>query len=355
MKIDESYIFDVIPYFFQDCGFIIDDMDKVFEMLEVWGIEDSYNVFSSINLFFSIENDKYIFHIDKKSIFYTGKTKYEYGFGELFVSTSNVLRKGMAIMPSKKREFSSMIYMPALKPIEDKYSSYKKRYKKPTVDFLKEFYKDLISFGYLEVVSILIIRDFLKWHSKSDEFENYNPLKTNSINHGLQHCMDSIKIQDFFLYDEKFFDMEEPYNTTFFSTIMPINEIPTVLHFNVSLRDLYSLDRYNIISKRYKIKVCEHCKCFFIQHKDYDTKYCNDCKSISYEKKVSDPFLKLYRTKYKTMKMRALRAENQIDYEDKYTIPWENDVKSVINKFREKKDLIGFEKYLNETMKKYKP
>lgn len=355
MKIDKSYIFDNMPILFLHSRFLINDMDTVFEMLKKWGIIDYHNVFSSINLFFTIENEKYIFYIDKQSIFFRGKTTYEYSFGELFVSTSNVLRKGMTIIPSKKEDFSSYIYIPVLKPITDKYTDYKKRYKKPTVEFIKEFYNDLLSFGYLEVIAILIIRDFFVWHSKPDELENYNPLKANSINHGLQHCMDSITIKDFFLYDEKFFDMAETYNTTFFTTIMPINKTPTILYFNVSLHNLYSFDRYNIISKQYKIRICEYCKCFFIQNKDYSTKYCDNCKSISYEKKVTDPFLKLYRAKYKTMKMRASRTENQTDYENKFTIPWENDIKSVIDNYRSANDIEGFETYIKNTMEKYKP
>lgn len=352
---EEKDIFVNIPFLLQEDKFLLDDMNAVFEMLEEWGMEDSHNVLSSINPFFFIENDKYIFYIDDKSIFYNGKSTYEYSFGELFVSTANVLRKRLDILPPKKEKYSAYIYMPAHKPISNKYKDYTSRYTKPTLDFLKEFYQDLVLFGFLEITAILIIRDFLIWQSTPDVLENFDPKQATSIGHGLIHCMDSIYSEDFFLYDEKFFDTKQPYYSMFLTSIIPLNGTLTILYLNVSLKNIYTFDRYNIFSKKYTIKICDYCKCFFIQKKDYNAKYCDECREISNEKKTRDQFYKIYRSKYKTMKMRASRSENQIDYEIRYTIPWENDIKAVIDVYRKNDDLSGFKAYLNESMKKYKP
>lgn len=56
------------------------------------------------------------------------------------------------------------------------------------------------------------------------------------------------------------------------------------------------------------------------------------------------------------MLQRSYRSSLDVwEYQEKYTTPWENDIKSVIDIFRAKNDFTNFEAYIKETMKKYKP
>lgn len=355
MKEDIKNTFHNIDFFLKKSLYSLNDMNTVLQMLEEWEIEDYYNVFQSINIFFSLENDKYVFYIDDENIFFNDNCIIKYSFGELFVKTANILRKDFAMLPPKRKGFSSFLYLPALAPIYSKYDEYISRYKKPSTIFFKEFFTDLVNIGFLDVIAILIIKDFVKWQSREDILEDFDPLKATDISHGLRHCMDSITSPDFFLYDASFFDKNASYISSFITIIRPINKIPTVLYMNVSLDSLYAFDRYNIISNNCSVKICVHCKRFYIQYKDYDTKYCSECRTISYDKKVSDPFHKLYRRKYKTMKMRADRAENTLDYEKMYTIPWISETENKLEEYRKNNDYSGFEKYIENSMDKYKP
>ena len=43
------------------------------------------------------------------------------------------------------------------------------------------------------------------------------------------------------------------------------------------------------------------------------------------------------------------------EYQNKYTTPWEENVKSVINDYRTKNDLDSFKAFIKTSMEKYKP
>lgn len=355
MSDDIKNTFRNISFLLKENDCLIKEIDMICNMLEQWGIKEYYNVFHSVSPFFSINNDKYIFYLDDENIFFKGQHIIEYNLGDIFVKTANILRKNYSIHLSSKKNISTHIVIPALKDIHEKYRDYIARYPKPSIDFFLEFYRDLTNMGFIEIIAILIIRDFLKWQSHPDILEKYEPTKATSISHGLLHCMDGITGQDFFLYNENFFDTTTPYISSFTTTIRPLGGIPTILYLNTSLDNLFTFDRYNMFSKGYNIKICDLCKRFFIQYKDYDTKYCSECKNISYDKKVTDPFSKLYRKKYKTMKMRADRADNSLEYEQSYTSPWISDVEIKIKEYRKSDDYSGFVKYIEKSMNKYKP
>lgn len=303
---------------------------------DLWGIP-WHEDYDEINLI--INESHYIYETDEQSMFYFGNERESITVGQIIIELGNYLYIG-------RENFFEL------------FDFYKKHYTTPNIDFVKKYFSDLIKLGFCQLLAHAIV-DFTIMHFKeNDIFENAYVRGLTSIDDWCKYPINSMFV--FLIGDldpTRIMKKDyQPFDSCFLTHIIEINHELFSICTQLDLYSLINLDA--LYSRKANIKVlqCNHCRSFFIQSHGNNTKWCKQCSDIDFGKKTNDEFYLAYRKCQKTMLQRSYRHTLDIwEYQERFTTPWENDVKSAIDEYREKNDLPGFKTYLKETMKKYKP
>lgn len=126
------------------------------------------------------------------------------------------------------------------------------------------------------------------------------------------------------------------------------------------LKDIYSLlcmELLNLQTHNITIKVCENCNRPFITQNRTDEIYCDrifkngkTCKNVGYIEKVKkhDEFMQAYTKARKTQHARIKYNSHITDYKAKHYEPWKVEAEKARENFRNKNDIKGFLKWLDE-------
>lgn len=303
---------------------------------DIWNIPWSADI-DEINLI--IKDDCYVNEVDNESIFYKD-TEYEKVYiGQIILEIGNLLYIG-------KDNFFSL------------FKKYKVSYTIPTLEFVKEYFSDLIGLGFCQLLAHSLVDYIIMSFKKDSTFENVYIENSTKMEEWLQYPINTMIV---FLLDQinpiRIMSKDyKPFNSVFKTHITEIdNELLSVCT-NIDLWSLINLDA--LYSRKMKIKIlqCKYCHIFFIKTHGNNTAQCKNCADIEYSRK-KDNFYQLYRKSQKTMLQRSYRHPNieSWQYQENYTTPWEKDITNVINTFRQNNDYSGFEKYIKKSMDKYKP
>lgn len=303
---------------------------------DLWGIPWDKN-YDEINLI--INDNNYIYETDEHSLFYYGKEREVVSIGQIIIELGNYLY-------IRKDNFFKL------------FDTYKKIYIKPNTDFVKRCFSDLIGLGFCQLLAHSIV-DFIIMHfNENDTFKNAYVSGLTDLEDWLKYPVNRMIVSLIGDLDPTRIMNKnyQPFNSCFLTHIIEVNNELFSICTQLDLYSLINLDA--LYSRKIGIKIlqCSYCHSFFIQSHGNNTKWCKRCSDIDFEKKTNDEFYTVYRKCQKTMLQRSYRNSLESwEYQEKYTLPWEENVKSVIGEYRRKNDLLGFEKYLKETMKKYKP
>lgn len=304
---------------------------------DIWNIPWSSDV-DEINLV--IKDACYINEIDTESIFYIDTEFEKVNIGQVILEIGNILYIG-------KENFFAL------------FEKYTLSYTVPTIDFVKEYFSDLIGLGFCQLIAHSLVDYTIMNFKKDNTFKNAYIKNSTKLEEWLKHPINAMIV---YLFDQLnpihiMSKNYKPFNSVFKTHITEVdNELLSVCT-EVDLWSLINLDALYARKNKTKIIQCQHCRTFFIKSHGNNTKWCKKCSDIEYSKKANDDFYLLYRKCQKTMLQRSYRSKtlDTWQYQDKYTIPWENDIKSVIANFRTNNDLSGFETYINNSMNKHKP
>ena len=98
------------------------------------------------------------FFIDSNNIFGIADNQIYYSAGDLFLNAVNIVRYHMQ---SKYMENGNFRYVsPVLNLLDDKFKDYIKFHEKPTIELMKLYYQELLSIGFCEINSMLVVLEF---------------------------------------------------------------------------------------------------------------------------------------------------------------------------------------------------
>lgn len=303
---------------------------------DMWNIPWSEDI-DEINLV--IKDDFYINEIDNESIFYKDIEYETVNIGQIILEIGNLLYIG-------KEKFFAL------------FKKYKVSYDVPTLEFVKEYFFDLIDLGFCQLLAHSLVDYIILSFEKDDTFKNAYIENSTNIEEWMDYPVNKMIVFLFGQLNPIHIMSKEykPFNSIFKTHITEIdNELLSVCT-EVDLWSLINLDA--LYSRKNKIKVlqCKYCRTFFIKTHGNNTAQCKKCADIEYSQK-KDVFYQLYRKSQKTMLQRSYRHPiiESWQYQEHYTTPWEKDITSVIDTFRENNDYSGFENYIRKSMDKYKP
>lgn len=286
-----------------------------------------------------IKDDNYINEIDTESIFYIDTEFEKVLIGQVILEIGNILYIG-------KENFFAL------------FKKYKVSYTVPTTEFIKEYFSDLIGLGFCQLVAHSLVDYIIMSFEKNNTFQNAYIENSTKTEEWLQYPINAMIVFLFGQLNPLHIMSKDykPFNSVFKTHIVEVeNELLSVCT-EVDLWSLINLD--TLYSRKNKIKIlqCKYCGIFFVKTHGNNTAQCKNCADIEYSQK-KDIFYQLYRKKQKTMLQRSYRHPSieSWQYQENYTVPWENDITSVINSFRESNDYSGFKEYLEKTMNNYKP
>lgn len=286
-----------------------------------------------------IKGDCYINEVDTESIFYIDTEFEKVNVGQVILEIGNILYIG-------KENFFAL------------FKKYKLSYTVPTIEFVKEYFSDLIGLGFCQLVAHSLVDYIIMSFEKDNTFKTVYIENSTKIEEWVKFPVNKMIVFLFGHLNPIHIMSKEykPFNSIFKTHITEIdNELLSVCT-EVDLLSLINLDA--LYSRKNKIKVlqCKYCRTFFIKTHGNNTAQCKKCADIEYSQK-KDVFYQLYRKSQKTMLQRSYRHPiiESWQYQEEYTTPWEKDITSVIDTFRENNDYSGFEKYIRKSMDKYKP
>ena len=234
----------------------------------------------------------------------------------------------------------------------------RKAFFKHALEFVKEYFFDLIDLGFCQLLAHSLVDYIILSFEKDDTFKNAYIENSTNIEEWMDYPVNKMIVFLFGQLNPIHIMSKEykPFNSIFKTHITEIdNELLSVCT-EVDLWSLINLDA--LYSRKNKIKVlqCKYCRTFFIKTHGNNTAQCKKCADIEYSQK-KDVFYQLYRKSQKTMLQRSYRHPiiESWQYQEHYTTPWEKDITSVIDTFRENNDYSGFENYIRKSMDKYKP
>lgn len=303
---------------------------------EIWGIHWDVNL-DEINLI--IDNGFYIYKSHKNSMFYNNSEEETVSVGQIILEIGNILYIG-------KNNFLSL------------FDKYKSIYTTPNQQFIKECFADLLNLGFCELVAHAIVDLIIMYFKATDTFSNAYVAGLRTIEENCKYPINKMIIFLLNSLDPLYIMSEDyqPFPSVFLTHIVEAEHTLVSVCTQLDLHALINLDALYSRKNQIKILQCNHCRTYFIQTHGNNTKWCKKCSEIDFGKKTNDEFYLLYRKSQKTMLQRSYRSSLDVwEYQEKYTTPWENDIKSVIDIFRAKNDFTNFEAYIKETMKKYKP
>lgn len=270
----------------------------------------------------------YINYLDDESIFYDNSYPMEelFCFGDIVIEFSNSIRDA--------------------KKIIEMFEIYSKKYHQPNIEFVKECYNAFRELGYSDLVTRCIVNGVLVSLYHDNTFDKFN-FREYFV---LWVCVNPLKILS-----------KEHYMPDAFAKVTFWEDHTGTIQLCYSEFENYSLQVLDAIYARKNNVIfhkCSYCNGYFIERNGNNKKFCSNCKNIHSDLK-SDDFRKAYRKAYKTMQQRAKRYENAgkdyFEYSSKYNEPFENEALSKQDLYREKGDITGYIKFLEELKTKYKP
>ena len=270
----------------------------------------------------------YINYLDNESIFYDNSysMEEEFCFGDIVIEFSNSIRDAKKIIKM--------------------FETYSKKYKQPNIEFAKECYKAFRDLGYSDLVTRCIVNGVLAALYEYHTFDNFNFREYFVI----WVCINPLEI-----LSEKHYKPEAFAKVTFWEDYTGTIQLCYSEFENYSLQVLDAIyaRKNNVIFHK-----CSYRNGYFIEKNGNNKKFCPNCKNIHSDLK-SDDFRKEYRKAYKTMQQRAKRYENTgkdyFEYTSIYNEPFQNEALSKQSLYREKGDINGYIKFLEELKNKYKP
>lgn len=290
-----------------------------------------------INL--AIKDDCYINEIDTESIFYIDTEFEKVNIGQIILQIGNILYIG-------KENFFAL------------FKKYNISYTVPTTDFVKECFSDLINLGFCQLVAHSLVDYIIMNFKKGITFENAYIENSTKMDEWLQHPINKMIIFLFCNLNPMHIMSKDykPFDSVFKTHITEVDNELLSICTELDLWSLINLDALYSRKKKINILQCKYCRIFFIKTHGNNTAQCKNCAEIEYSRK-KDTFYQLYRKSQKAMLQRSYRHPSieSWQYQENYTTPWEKDVTSVIDTFRKNNDYFGFEKYIKNSMSKYKP
>ena len=216
-----------------------------------------------------------------------------------------------------------------------------------------ELYDDLDSFGFLPIVSLHFIHDFIR--------EYIIAVATNktdcwSVSTGLRRILSSIVDYRFLLDTEKIVQVDA--DNMFFSIPFYYKNSYRQIYGNLSIYDLISFDHMKIQSAGLEIKDCKICNRIYIQTDKRQNK-CPFCREQRYAKRTTDDFKKAldkFNRRTDEIKRRFIgnnRDENEWSENDRYYfeniyLPIKSRGKAELQHFKNNNDLDGYTEYLDK-------
>ncbi len=349
------------------------------EGLEKLGLKWDFSLFSN-NVCFTFENNAYTFFVGENNAFgISGNPKYS--IGDLFLNAVNVLRDNIVVIPpTEKTPYNLIIHLletetgygyhfPKIQILKDRQREYCKQYEKPTLELIKSYYQDLLSVGFCEINSILVVIEFLTHFilcsSNDDRLERYanekNGRTYNLLYSSFFHSLDFLSLIDGFQHQDIVKKTNNLAPAVFETQIGVYDNKPMILYTNIGIKALFTFDKFQLVQNGFEIRTCEVCNKYFVNadNKKYHSKVCLDCRNLSQRKrKGNNEFYLAYDRAYKAMynRLRYLPQNGNFreEYKDNYFDPCMSAIQEKQPYYEEKNDLPGFKKFIKETMRKYK-
>lgn len=340
------------------------NMSELEDGLERIGLNDYFKDYHN-NICFSLDNTMYTFYISENSIFYNGNSCISYSVGDLFINAVNVMREDMQSKHLEDSYTHSFYVLPKFNLLKDKFQKYGQQYKKPTIELLKAYYQDLLSIGFCDINSALIVLEFLNFFIS----DNGTPKKTisggeyNLLYNSLFHSLEAPFMDfDFFSCEDKLdFPIDCLAPAVIETQVSIKNGTLLFLYSNIDIKNMLTFDKFQLIGNGYNIRTCEVCSRHFVNagNKKYHSKVCPDCRNLSQRKRKSDnEFYLAYDRAYKAMYNRQRYLPEMGNFRNNFFIncfrPCIDTIKEKQPYFEEKNDLSGFQNFIKETMSKYR-
>lgn len=269
----------------------------------------------------------YINYLDNESIFYDNSYPMEelFYFGDILIEFSNSIRDA--------------------KKIIEMFELYSKKYQQPNIEFAKECYKAFRALDYSDLITRCIVNGILT-SLYNNTFDNFN---------FREYFVRWVCVNPLEILSEKHYTQDAFAKVTFWEDNTGTIQLcySELENHSLQVLDAIYARKNNVIFHK-----CLYCNGYFIEKNGNNKKFCPKCKNIHSDLK-SDNFRKAYRKAYKTMQQRAKRYENTgknyFEYTLKYNEPFENEALSKQELYREKGDIAGYIKFLDELKSKYKP
>jgi len=329
--------------------------------------DDDFGGMYCNNVCFSFENNRYTFFISNNNIFGISGNPIYYSAGDLFLNAVNIVRYHMQ---SKYMENGNFRYVsPIINLLEDKFKDYAKLYEKPTVELMKLYYQELLSIGFYEINSMLVVMEFLTHFilcsSNDDWLERYvyekNGKEYNLLYSSLFHSLDFLSLVEGFQNQDAITEINNLAPAVFETQIGVYDNKPMILYTNIGIKALYTFDKFQLVQNGFKVRTCEVCNKYFVNadNKNYHSKVCLDCRNLSQRKRKSDDeFYLAYDRAYKAMnnRLRYLPQDGKFrkNYKENYFKPCMEKIKEKQGYYEEKNDLTGFKQFIKKTMDEYK-
>lgn len=358
---------------FSSCMFSRENADKNLDNIEnglkELGLlyDDDFGGMYSNTVCFSFENNRYTFFISKNNLFGISGNPICYSVGDLFLNAVNIVRYHIQ---SRYMENGNFRYVsPILNLLDDKFKDYAKLYEKPTVELMKLYYQELLSVGFCEINSMLVVMEFLTHFilcsSSDDWLERYvyekNGKEYNLLYSSLFHSLDFLSLVGSFEHQDIVKEINNLAPAVFETQIGVYDNKPMILYTNIGIKALYTFDKFQLVQNGFKIRTCEVCNKYFVNadNKEYHSTTCLDCRNLSQRKRKGDnEFYLAYDRAYQAMngRMRYLTQEGNFRevYKKKYRKPCMDKIKEKQAYYEEKNDLPGFKQFIKKTMDEYK-
>lgn len=316
--------------------------------------DDNFGGMYCNNVCFSFENNRYTFFISNNNIFGISGNPIYYSAGDLFLNAVNIVRYHMQ---SKYMENGNFRYVsPIINLLGDKFKDYAKLYEKPTVELMKLYYQELLSIGFCEINSMLIVMEFLT-NFISGTYNNKRGLLYGSI----WHSLDFLPLVGGFEHQDIVKEINNLAPAVFETQIGVYDNKPMILYTNIGIKALYTFDKFQLVQNGFKVRTCEVCNKYFVNvdNKNYHSKVCLDCRNLSQRKRKSnDEFYLAYARAYNAMnnRLRYLPQDGKFrkNYKENYFKPCMEKIKEKQGYYEEKNDLTGFKQFIKKTMDEYK-
>lgn len=282
-------------------------------------------------IYLIITNDGYINEIDGDGLFAAKKENEHLKFGDIWLDFLNIF----------KTPLWNNSFLPLCVKMQNKYEDI-------CLDFVKEFYLELLSIsGCSSLVAQSIVDRivFYAWHEKKKlskiDFEDKD-----------KWCFALLAFFNpkYALNNFKYSPKEAHFETTF----TEIDGKSYLVHYNLEAHTLIDIDIINCRTHGIKILQCEHCHNFFVQKHKNNLKYCNDCKSLPDKKRRNDEFENLYKKVYSRLRGKSRSMIDGEEYINGVFYRWTVEVIKQKKIYKQNNNFEGFKTYIEDAEKNIK-